>query len=232
MTREFAIERTGEIAATPEDYWAAVTTGNAGWLWPMEAPEPWEGGAGPFGATVRVWDPPRHLVSRVDLPDGVFNQLEHVVEPREGGLWFRYVHSGVFTDDWDAQYDGASKHTDFYLHTLGAYLEHFRGQAAAFLDIDAGPASSGPDALEVLASALGIGTDDTVGATVELAAPGLGTGTVDYRTPEFVGVRTETALVRVFGRNAFGATVSLVVHQFSGTPDEAAMRAWTAGVYA
>lgn len=32
-----------------------------------------------------VDDYPRHLVSRMDGPDGWFNQLEHVLEPLDGG---------------------------------------------------------------------------------------------------------------------------------------------------
>ena len=60
----------------------------------------------------------------MDGPDGWFNQLEHVLEPLDGGrARLHYVHSGIFADNWDEQYDGASKHTEFYLHTLGQYLQ-------------------------------------------------------------------------------------------------------------
>ena len=47
-----------------------------------------------------------------------------------------YVHSGILTGDWDAQYDGASRHTDFYLHTLREYLTHFAPRPVAFATFD------------------------------------------------------------------------------------------------
>jgi hypothetical protein len=54
------------------------------------------------------------------------------VEKPVGGRSFRvghrlrsYVHSGIFADSSDQQYDGASRHTDFYPHTLGPYLQPF-----------------------------------------------------------------------------------------------------------
>jgi len=235
--REFAIERDLELATTPEDYWDAVTNGTAAWLWPTEPPEPQEGGAC-WGGRVTAWDPPRHLVMRSEGPDGWFNQLEHLIEARDGGTtWVRYVHSGVFVDDWDNQYDGADKHTDFYLHTLGEYLRHFAGRRARYVTAD-GPASSiTPDGFDLLRRAAGL-AEARPGDKAEVAIPGLGRleGVLDYLTPHFLGLRTEDAMFRVFGRNAFGAPVSVTLHLFSPEPDEAAietsLRAWLAGLYA
>src|SRR3954453_9488382 len=107
MSKEFEIVREFEVEAGPEQVWEAITTSTAGWLWPMEY-EPREGGAGPFGSTVTAWDPPRRLTGRSESPEGVpqqsFNQLDYVIEPRGGGgSWVRYVHSGIFVDDWDNQ---------------------------------------------------------------------------------------------------------------------------------
>ena len=86
---------------------------------------------------------PAHLVSRMDGPDGWFNQLEHVLEPLDGGrARLHYVHSGIFADNWDQQYDGASKHTEFYLHTLGQYLQYFDGKPVVFTDVQAPAASA------------------------------------------------------------------------------------------
>ena len=88
--RGFAIERELEIETTPETYWDAVTNGTAGWLWPTPPPEPRVGGAAFGGGTVRAWEPPHHLVLRHEGPDGWFNQLEHVIEARDGGTtWVR-----------------------------------------------------------------------------------------------------------------------------------------------
>ena len=51
MSKEFEIAREFEVDATPEEVWAAVTTGTGGYLWPMEPPEPRVGGRGrpPWG---------------------------------------------------------------------------------------------------------------------------------------------------------------------------------------
>lgn len=236
--RKFAIERETVLPTTPEEYWDAVTTGNAAWLWPMEAPEPRVGGAAPFGGKVVTWDPPHHLIVRSDGPDDWFNQLEHLIETRDGGTtWVRYVHSGVFVDDWDNQYDGADKHTDFYLHTLGQYLRYFSGRPASYIAVDAPASSISPDGFDALRRALGLADakqDDQIRVTV----PGLAPldAVVDYLTPHFLGLRTDDAMYRVFGRNAFGAPVAVAVHAFAPDADqqgtEKALRSWLEDLYA
>ncbi|MET9877797.1 SRPBCC domain-containing protein [Actinacidiphila glaucinigra] len=242
MSKEFEIVREYETEARPEEVWEAVTTGSAGWLWPQEF-EPRKGGAASFGGTITAWDPPHHLIARSEGlgADGnqTFNQLEHVIAEREGGgAWVRYVHSGVFVDDWDNQYDGASKHTDFYLHTLRQYLTHFTGRPAAFATVNGPAASTAPDALEVVARALGVPDDAAEGAAVRVELPGAGPveAVVDYRNRYFVGLRTGEAMYRVFGRNHFGAPVGVSVHDFApGADGERAgerWQTWLAGVFA
>lgn len=234
MGKEFEIIREFEVEAAPEEVWEAITTGTGGWLWPMEF-EPKEGGAGPFGSIVTVWDPPHRFVSRAESPEGVpqtFNQLDELIEPREGGgSWVRYVHSGIFVDDWENQYDGADKHTDFYLHTLRQYLVHFTGRPVTFATVD-GPAAAGaPDALEVAGRALGLDLRAAQGDTVRVRLPGADVpaeAVLDYRDPYFIGLRTDQAMYRVFGRNHFGATVGVAVHDFApGADAEGTAAEWT-----
>lgn len=225
MSKEFEIVREFEVDASPEQVWEAITTGTAAWLWPMEY-EPREGGSAPFGGTVTAWDPPRRMTGRVENPEDVpgqpLNQLDHVIRPREGGgSWVRYVHSGIFVDDWDNQYDGADKHTDFYLHTLRQYLLHFTGRSAVFAGADGPAASSAPGAFEVVTRGLGLPDDTTEGTTVRVDLPGVGPAdaVVDYRDAYFVGLRTDTAMYRLFGRNHFGAPVGISVHDFAPGAD-------------
>ncbi|MFE7774923.1 SRPBCC domain-containing protein [Streptomyces sp. NPDC057445] len=226
-SREFEIVREFEVDASPEQVWEAITTGTAGWLWPLEY-EPKQGGAAPFGGTVTVWDPPHRLTGRTENVEGIaqqtFNQLDHVIEPLvDGGCRVRYVHSGIFVEDWDNQYDGASKHTDFYLHTLRQYLTHFTGRLAAYASVDAPGASTAADALDVVSRGLGLPDDATEGATVRIDLPGTGTAdaVVDYRNRYFVGLRTGDAMYRLFGRNHFGAPVGVSVHDFAPGADPA-----------
>jgi hypothetical protein len=238
MAKEFEIAREGEQPTTPEEYWDAITTGTGAWLWPMEF-EPRVGGAAAFGGTVTVWDPPHHFVTRVEGENGWFNQLEHVVEGRDGGkTFFRYVHSGIFVDDWDNQYDGANKHTDFYLHTLGQYLRYFSRRPVTYASADGPKASTTPDAFEVLGRALGLRAGMAQDDEVRVTVPGVGSldAVVDYLNPNFIGLRTDNGLYRFFGRNAFGAPVGLTAHLFSTDVDaektQQAWQSWLNEVYA
>src|SRR5438094_725133 len=145
MSKEFEIRREVVLPAEPEAVYAAITTGQANWMFPVPSPAP------------QVAEPPGRFAVRIDGEDGWFNALEYVIEARDGGTAvLRYVHSGVFTDDWDNQYDGASKHTDFYLHTLGQYLACFPGRTAAYISIPGPVASADPKAMDTLERALGL----------------------------------------------------------------------------
>ncbi len=62
------------------------------------------------------------------------------------------------------------------------------------------------------------------------------TASIDYSTPEFLGVRTDDGLYRFFGRNHYGGVVGMSAHLFVDGVDaaarEAALKAWLDGVYA
>ncbi|MDT0468015.1 SRPBCC family protein [Streptomyces gibsoniae] len=243
MSKEFEIAREFEVDATPEEVWEAITRGTGGYLWPMEPPEPRVGGAGPFGSEVIAWDPPHRYVNRVANVEGIsqqtLNQLDHTIEQRDEGrrAWVRYVHSGIFVDDWDNQYDGASKHTDFYLHTLREYLTHFAPRPVTFATLNGPEASTGADAFTVVAGALGLPEDTAEGARVSVRGPGGPLDAVlDFRNPYFIGLRTEDALIRFFGRNHWGAPVGVSVHDFAPDADakanELAWQQWLDEAYA
>jgi hypothetical protein len=231
MPREFEIRREVELPATPEQVWEAIATGpgNAAWLFPAEV-EPGEGGTGIGGSGVTVWDPPRHFATRAEGEGGWFNAVEAIIEGREGGSTvLRWVHSGIFVDDWDNQYDSADHHTDFYLHTLGQYLRYFSGRTATYAGAEGPPSSTAPDAFAVLRRALGLGGEVAVGDRVHLAPPGLDPvdAVVDYLAPQFIGLRSTDGLYRFFGRNAWGMPVGLGHHLFAeGVDQEKTTLAW------
>jgi hypothetical protein len=209
--RNFEIVVDTELPGTPERVWEAVTTGTPGWMFPTDQ----------WPAVRTVDEFPTHLITRMEGPDGWFNQLEHVLEPLDGGgARLHYVHSGIFAEDWDQQYDGASRHTGFYLHTLAQYLRHFDGRPVVFTDIQAPAASQRPEAFTELRKALGVEAA-AAGAPVDVQLDGVGplSGEVDFSNEHFVGVRTRDVLYRFFGRNAWGAPVGMTVHDFSGTGD-------------
>ena len=228
MPPEFECRREIVVPATPEQVWEAIATaaGNAAWLFPNEID--------PNGPATTVWDPPRHFAVRQERGDW-FNAVEYVIEGRDDGTTLlRYAHSGIFVDDWDRQYDGAQAHTDFYLHTLGEYLQHFGGRAATYIgDVPGGiqgPATSAaPDGFRRLHEALGLGAQAREGDSVRLTPEGLEPieGVIDYLRPNFIGVRTGDALYRFFGRNAFGAPVGMSIHLFAdGVEPETTKQIW------
>lgn len=228
MPREFECRRQVVLPASPEEVWDAVATaaGNAAWLFPSEID--------PAGAATTAWDPPRRFAVRQEQGDW-FNALEFVIEGREDGTTLlRYMHSGIFVDDWDNQYDAVQQHTDFYLHTLAEYLAHFKGHAATYVGdgpagIQGPPGSVAPDAFERLQRALGLGPQLAEGDQVRLAPDGLEPieGVIDFRRPNFLGVRSADALWRFFGRNAFGAPVAIGIHAFAdGVDAEDIKRRW------
>jgi hypothetical protein len=209
MGKEFDIVQDGQYPATPGQLWDAVTAETESWLFPTD---------GMPGVDL-VSERPTHHVNRMEGPDGWFNQLEQVIEARSDGTTFmRWVHSGVIADDWDNQYDAATRHTAFYLHTLGEYLAHFAGRPVVFADVQ-GPAASGtPDALDAVRAALGITTDTAAGDSVGVTLPGEAApgAVLDFHNAYFIGLRTDRALYRFFGRNLFGGTVGMTAHYFGG----------------
>ena len=241
MSREFEIIREIDLPAAPDDVWLAITARPAAWMFPTGM-EVAAGAAPPDEAT--TWDPPHRLVIRTESPDGTFNALDYALEARDGGTArLRYVHSGILADGWEDQYDAIGAHTDFYLHTLGEYLEHFNGRPVTYVGrpssgIDGPSAAGAEDAMDTLRAALGISNGVAVGDAIhaELGAAGSLDGVVDYLTPEFVGVRAEDGLFRFFGRNAFGHVVGMSAHLFSDDVDaaraEAALKDWLDSVYA
>ncbi|HEX4344625.1 MAG TPA: SRPBCC domain-containing protein, partial [Solirubrobacteraceae bacterium] len=240
MSREFEVIREIDLPAAPDDVWTALTAAPAAWMFPTGM-EIAAGDAPPDGSPVTTWDPPHRLVVRIAAPDGSFNALDYAIEARDGGTaHLRYVHSGILADGWEDQYDAIGGHTDFYLHTLAQYLEHFNGRAVTYVGQPSsgieGPASAGgEDAMDRLRAALGLSPGAGVGDEVHASLGDAGTldGVIDYSTPEFLGVRTADGLYRFFGRNHYGGVVGMSAHLFADGVDaaqrEAGLKAWLDG---
>jgi hypothetical protein len=237
MSREFEITREVDLPAAPDDVWTAITADTAAWQFPVGDAPTGEGGP------ITTWNPPNRLTIRMESPDGTFNALDYAIEARDGGTaHLRYVHSGILADEWEDQYDAIGGHTDFYLHTLAQYLEHFNGRQVTYVGQPSagieGPESAGtPDAMETLRAALGAagaGVGDEVHAS--LGEAGSLDGVIDYSTPEFLGVRTDDGLYRFFGRNFYNGVVGMSAHLFVDGVDaaarEAELKAWLDSVYA
>jgi hypothetical protein len=238
MSREFEITRDVDLPGAPDDVWTAITADTAAWQFPIGDAPTGEGGP------IKNWDPPNRLTIRMESPDGTFNALDYAIEARDGGTaHLRYVHSGILADEWEDQYDAIGGHTDFYLHTLGQYLEHFNGRKVTYIGQPSagieGPEAAGtPDAMDALRAALGLSADAGVGDEVHASLGDAGSldGVIDYSTPEFLGVRTDDGLYRFFGRNFYNGVVGMSAHLFVDGVDaaarEAELKAWLDSVYA
>ncbi len=110
------------------------------------------------------------------------------------------------------------------------------GQPSAGIE---GPESAGaPDSMDRLRAALGIGASAAVGDAVHADLGGASSldGVIDYLASQFVGIRSDDALWRFFGRNHFGGVVGMSAHIFRDDVDaaaaEAALKAWLDSIYA
>ncbi|PRY68344.1 uncharacterized protein YndB with AHSA1/START domain [Glaciihabitans tibetensis] len=235
-TFKVVVER--EMDAPAQVVFDAITLHTSGWLWPTDF-QALQNSTAPEEGVITAWDPPHHYANRMDGPDGFFNLLDHTLEDRDGDMsLLRYIHHGVNLDPDRNQEDAVQQHTDFYLHTLNEYVRHFPGLDAAFVDIQGPAASSSPDAFDRVRDALGLTNSSKTDATVHVTVPGVDpfAATVDYATDNFIGLRTDTALYRFFGRNAFGAVVGMTIHVFDPADDAVAVSSvwqkWLDGLYA
>jgi hypothetical protein len=227
MYKPFEVTFSAELHGTPEDVWDAVTVHAGGWLWPVSY-EPRAGG-GETGLTgegrVTVWEPARRFTTRAEREAGWFNQLEYELEPRDGGLTLmRYRHTSVLEEDgYDVQLDACRLHTAFYNHSLGEYVRHFARREPDYVSVD-GPER--PGTLAAVLAALRLPEDAAVGDRVRVTGPEPIEGVVDYRTPEFLGIRAEDSLLRVYGREGWGMPLQVAHHRFAGGAGEDEWRVW------
>ncbi len=245
MSHEFELTHEIDLAATPEQVWAAIATGPGidSWFMGRNDIEPREGGKASMTmpgftseSTVTVWEPGRHFAYRGPTgEDGSFMAFEYLIEGRDGGATaLRLVHSGILAGDWEAEYDALKKGNPLYLRTLAQYLQHFPGRTAVPV------AAFGPqqaDQEQVWAGitrALGLSGKVSEGDKVHFKVDGQEiNGVVDTLIePSFFGVRTDDALLRFVG----GGGVIMTGHHVFADIDQAAAEqtwgSWLASVFA
>jgi uncharacterized protein YndB with AHSA1/START domain len=231
--KEFEVRFEGDLPATPQEVWDAITAHTTGWYWTISY-EPRVGGAErgltSAGGTVTAWEPPRHFATRAERSDGWWNNLDYVLEPRGGGTFLDYTHTNALAEDaYDVELDACRRHTAFYYHSLGEYLRNFKGRDATYLAAHGPENSARSGAFAVLRRALGLADGAAAGDSVRLTPAGLEAidGVVDYATPEFLGVRSADALYRFYGRDAWGWPVGVAHHLFAhGVDSERTGEAW------
>jgi uncharacterized protein YndB with AHSA1/START domain len=250
MPREFELHKEIEIEATPEQVWDAIATGPGidSWFMGPHTVEPGEGGRmsltiGDFSehSTITAWDPQKRLAYRSDTgPDGSFHAMEYLVEGRDGGSTvLRFVHNGIISDDWGAEYEDMTGYGwTMYFHTLNQYLTHFGGHPGVYVSAEGPKVAEGVDSWTVLSEALGLPDSLEQGDKVHLTPEGLPPidGVVDYAVPGYrglLGIRDAGTLYRFHGH---GEQIAVGHHVFTQGADAAAVsktwRDWLARVYA
>ncbi|HTU14505.1 MAG TPA: SRPBCC domain-containing protein [Solirubrobacterales bacterium] len=213
MSDQFEVRWSGILPGSPRQVWDAFTAHTSAWVWDVSY-EPRVGGAESGltegGGVVTAWDPPRHFKTEAERPDGWRNCLEYVLEPRPGGTHLDYVHSGVWLENYDETLDGCVQHTDFYYHTLGQYLAHFADREAIHREVEV------TGTFAETCRDIGAAETAEIGDEIRIDRDGMSpaTVTIDYRTPAFLGLRAADALIRVFGREAWGEGVAVSLHVF------------------
>ena len=240
MTRQFELRRTVEVARSVEEVWQAVATveGQAAWRFPIGGEDAQAVGDLLFGHRVEILDPPHYLRLRAEEADGQPDIIEYLVESQTTGVRLSYLHAGVIDDDdGEVHFESTAQHTDFYLHTLGQYLAHFSGKPVVYYGAEAPPAGAAPGSFELLSADLGIAADAVEGDEASVGIQGVAPirAVIDYRRPEFLGLRSSDALYRFFGRDVFAQPVALGHHLFAGHLDEVleepAWRGWLDGLF-
>jgi uncharacterized protein YndB with AHSA1/START domain len=244
-THEFRLVHDVDLAATPEQVWAAIATGPGidSWFMGRNEVEPREGGSATMSmpgftgtSTVTAYEPGRHFATRTPAgEDGTFMAFEYLIEGREGGATsLRLVHSGILGGDWEAEYDALRKGNPLYLRSLAQYLEHFAGRTAVPV-IAFGPQQADQDQVwAALTRATGLPKDVTEGDPVRFTVGGQEIdGVVDtVLEPSFLGVRTEDALLRFVGRGGVVLTGHHLFADVDPAEAEATWAAWLAAILA
>ena len=210
MDREFEIRKEVDLDASPDAVWHAIATpeGLATWFMPMPMD--------PDSDLVVAWEPERRL--RIEMPpgpDGATQAFEYVIEGRGGTTVLRFVHSGFLGGDWSDEFESmTSAGWDQYLFTLAQYLRFFAGRAAMYVEAEAPPGAATPEAWPRLLAALGSAHDLGAPVGIDLASGAI-SGSIDYVTANFVGIRTDDALVRFHGRWPIGMTIAVSHHAYA-----------------
>jgi hypothetical protein len=116
-------------------------------------------------------------------------------------------------------------------------VTHFAPRPVTFAQLDGPAASQTTQALAAVGHALGLADDAAAGTKVSVRGPGGRTfdAVLDYRNPYFIGLRTDDALIRFFGRGHWGAPLGISIHDFAPDADAeangTAWQAWLNGVF-
>ena len=244
MTHPFEVRNEFTVDASPDQVWAAITSGPGVDSWLMGRTEVDSANKtstfSMFGETstarITAWEPGHRYATQEDpKADGTFTAFEWLIESGDGGgAVVRVVHSGLLGDDWEAEYNGLSVGDRAYMKKLVVYLEHFAPRTAKAGLFLPGPVTN--DSWAAMTAAAGAGPDAADGQPARLSVPGIEPvdGTVEFVTePSFVGLRTKDAMYMLI--HGYNDMVFATAHYFDDrdpSAETAAWQNWLAGLAA
>ncbi|WP_336206662.1 SRPBCC family protein [Nonomuraea sp. LPB2021202275-12-8] len=239
MGHAFELPQEALVDATPEEVWAAISTGPGIDSWFMgrtevagDAVRTAFGGMD-LSSTVTAAEPGRRFVhSSETAEDGRFVAYEFLIEGRErGSTTLRMVASGFLPgDDWETEFEAMAGGLAMFFATLVEYLTHFAGRTATPVTEFGPPVSDWPRAWEILYGELG---HPSAGDKVRFEPDGLAPveGVVYFAGAQTLGVRSGDALYRFM--QGMGGSMVASHHLFGETGDQGpAWRAWLERLYA
>jgi uncharacterized protein YndB with AHSA1/START domain len=240
MAHPFELTHEIEVPATPEEVWEAIATGPGvdAWFMGRNEIEPREGGgtrtttpAWTEEATVTAWQPPTRFAYRTpEGEDGALHAFEYLVEGREqGSTVVRWVHSGFLGENWEKEYEGLSEGDPMYFDKLRVYLTYFKGRTAVPVNVFGPVEPDREKAWQTFVRGLGLSAEPALNDEVHLTPAGLPAlrGVVDWRSRDFLGVRTDEGIYRFMHISVFGGPTGVGHHLFAEGVDQAdAERAW------
>ncbi|TXK41105.1 SRPBCC domain-containing protein [Nonomuraea sp. C10] len=236
MGREFELPQEAVVEATPEEVWAAISTGPGIDSWYLGRSQVAGGvvrtafGGGEMEPSrVTAAEEPRHFAHTSDIAaDGRFVAYEFLVEGRgQGSTMVRMVTSGFLPgDDWADEFEAMSGGLSLFFATLVEYLTHFPGRHATPVVEFGPPVTDWPRAWEILYAELGHATP---GDKVRLDAAGV-EGVVYHRGDQTLGIRAPDALYRFM--QGFHGPMIASHHVFGDASGQGpAWRAWLERLY-
>lgn len=236
--KEFELPGAAEVAATPEEIWAAISTGPGIDSWYMGRNEV-EGGLGgvvrgSFAGyepemAITAWDPLERLVYGTQTePDGRRIAYEFLIEGRDGGSSVvRCVTSGFLPgDDWEDEFEAMAAGGALFFRNLAEYVTYFAGRTATPVTVFGPPVSDWDRLWAALGNRLGLAGRPEEGDRVRIDLAGRAVEGVVYAVnPQTVGVRTADALYCFL--QGFHGPLIACHHMFSAEAgDEQSWQEW------
>ncbi|SEG99797.1 Uncharacterized conserved protein YndB, AHSA1/START domain [Nonomuraea solani] len=236
MGHEFELPQEAQVNATPEEVWAAISTGPGIDSWFMGRSEV-AGGVvrTAFGAydlppsTVTSAEPLERFAHTSDTgDDGRFVAYEFMIEGRDrSSTVVRMVTSGFLPgDDWHDEFEAMSRGLEGYFATLIEYLGHFAGRIATPITEFGPPITDWPHAWETLYTALG--GHPSPGDHVRFGGV---EGIVFFVNSQVIGIRADDAIYRFI--QGFGGSM-IAAHLLFKDGDDQGPRwlTWLTDLYA